>query len=47
MHDALVHAVTMNDNGNDVFATGNGSSMDPVDSDLTRSRTYEFDVSED
>jgi diguanylate cyclase (GGDEF)-like protein len=47
LHDALVHVVTLGDDRVDGFANGDGSSLDPVDSDLTRSRTYEFEVSED
>ncbi len=47
LHDALVQVVSMSDNGSGIFANGNSSSMDPVDSDLTRSRSYEFEVGED
>jgi hypothetical protein len=36
-----------NGNGNGAPANGDGSWVDPVDSDLTRSRTYEFEVGED
>ncbi len=47
LHDALVQVVSMSDNGSGIFANGDSSSMDPVDSDLTRSRSYEFEVGED
>jgi diguanylate cyclase (GGDEF)-like protein len=47
LHDALVRTVTLGDDGIDGFANGDGSSLAPVDSDVTRSRTYEFEVSED
>jgi diguanylate cyclase (GGDEF)-like protein len=55
LHDPLAQAIAMSDNGNgNGTGTGNGalancddSWIEPVDSDLTRSRTYEFEVGED
>jgi diguanylate cyclase (GGDEF)-like protein len=55
LHDPLAQAIAMSDNGNGngngtgngALANGDDSWIEPVDSDLTRSRTYEFEVGED